>query len=556
MVNLYRFSSEKSIVIKSMRQYFTWTYWWKQAFQGPVTFVMVGAGIGLLGVGLLIFGGTPWQWPNFLFFSVLMFLVALYRPSWGFLCFVASLPFETINLIPPEVGFMLRPYQWLFFLLGLAVVMRLVTQRLSWPLFSLNVVDVWLALIPGGALLSGWINGGEGMRLAVIVSSFYALYLLSRVFLKSRGDIQAALVTFVASGSMTFIFGILQNIAFEYGINVSTTMPGRPNGSFSEPDWLGYFAALGMLLVLAWVHRRMHQGRESGRSSQSGWLPLVGGGALLVLTLVVLILTVSRSAWLAALMALVSWFGLSLWRPGTAGIRRLLGSAQLLVVTFVVALVLVIDLPLTRFDLSSRAASTATGWQTITVVCEESARIPKRVQSLAEVGQFGCRHITLEAIPEYQAQSGVQVLTVERPDPNVEIRSSIYETTWSEIKRHPLLGIGWGNIGDVLGRDERGAAYNASNVWFELALGAGLMGLIGLSVGLGLIGWRILSALKVSIPTSGDLLVPGAVASLAIMGAFLVFNLFNSGLLIGFVWVGWAVLVRWSVLFTQQEHSS
>ncbi len=473
---------------------------------------------------------------NFWFFSVLLILLSLYRPNWSFLALVAALPFEIIVASPDSLGLSLRLYQWIFLALSLALVVRVISRRTPWPLFSASLLDCFLALIPVGAVISGLIGGGQGVRLAIIVASFYMLYLLGRVFLKTVGDVRIAVATLFASGAVTAFHGIIQNIAFERGVNLYAVMPGRPNAFFTEPDWFGFLMALLLAIALARLAAVLE--RFTDRSSVNFAQILLA--ALLLLPIVVaLILTVSRSAWLGAVGGVFVWALATVVARGKESIHFVLQSIQSLVIVFVVALVIVIDLPLTRFDLLNRAESTATGLQEITVACDMPADLPETIASIDELAAFNCRHIDLEERSALQS-AGVSIQTVRRPDPNVAIRSEIYAKTWRELRAHPVFGIGWGNIGAILGMDENGSAYNASNIWLEIVLGAGLIGFVGLAGAIGFILSRwFASVFHAARRESNGLAHPLVVTFLTI---FFVFNLFNAGLLIGLVWIGFAVL--------------
>ncbi len=513
-----------------------------------IVFGVVGFSIGCLGLLLMLTDSLPFGGVNLAFFTMLTFLVALYRPNWVFLTLVATLPFETIHLLPETASFSLRPYQWLFMIVSLALAIRILTRRTTGLLFRFEWLDFWLALVPIGALISGGLFGGVGVHHAVIVVSFYALYLLGRIFLRTSGDVSVATVVLSASGLVSLGYGIAQNIAFEQGKILGAVMPGRPNGTFAEPDWLGLFAVIIFFFFLSHLEEslRDERGVTIARLSRIGWLMVP-----LTLVLVTIILTVSRSAWLAACLALVVWVSATLIAGGKTVWRSVLQSIQVLVITFVLALLIIIDIPLTRFDLLNRAGSTATGLQEITVACPRVTDLPTEIASIDELGAFGCYHINLEE-RETLAARGQSIQTVYRPDPNVVIRSNIYARSWEEMKQHPVFGIGWGNIGTVLGRDQNGAAYNASNLWFEVWLGAGLMGLIGLIGACGVIVWR---AGRVLLISPSDRWVAraknGSVGTRAALGLSLltsvfVFNLFNAGLLIGFVWIGFACFPAFS----------
>ena len=485
--------------------------------------------VGVFGVAALLFGTFPLGTVNLIFFTSLLFLGALYRPNWCFLLLAAVIPFETISLVPSDFGFSLRPYQWVFLLLATALLVRMMSRRTAWPLIQPTRLDFWLALIPIGAIISGLISGGEGVRLAFVVASFYGLYLLGRVFLKTPGDVRIAFITLISSSVVSLVFGIIQNIAFERGTLLQTVMPGRPNGTFAEPDWLGFFSAM----LLIFIFTSLYRVPKETATDNIPLLRIFWHSAVLIPVLITLILTVSRSAWLSAFVALVVWTGAALFSEGKGALGRILQSAQILVIACVVSLLIVVDVPLTRFELLNRAESTATGLQEITVACDAPTNLPREIGGLDDLQPFGCRHIDLEE-RAVLATAGFSIQTTRRPDPNVVIRSEIYRSTWAEIRTHPIFGIGWGNIGIVLGVDENGAAYNASNVWLEVLLGAGLIGLIGLIGALGEIFFR--SAREIFDQKSPAIreYLPLVLSALSV---FLVFNLFNAGLLIGFVWI-------------------
>jgi O-antigen ligase len=314
-------------------------------------------------------------------------------------------------------------------------------------------------------------------------------------------------------------------------------MPGRPNGTFAEPDWLGFFTVTLLVLASAALYRAIKDGEQGGTLR----LPRIFSLASLLIPIsMVLILTVSRSAWLAALVALSVWTVTVLVIQGRTVLRPLLQTTELAVIAFGLALFIVVDIPLTRFDLLNRAESTATGFQEITVACETFVALPTQIGGVEELSTYGCWHINLEERATLEA-AGRSIQLTHRPDPNIVIRSEIYRKTWTEIRTHLVFGIGWGNIGDVLGRDEHGAAYNASNVWLEVALGAGLLGLVGLAGALGSILWRGVQLIP-RLSTDDQVAAASVPIAFSILAAFLVFNLFNAGLLIGFVWVFLAMI--------------
>jgi hypothetical protein len=192
---------------------------------------------------------------------------------------------------------------------------------------------------------------------------------------------------------------------------------------------------------------------------------------------------------------------------------------------------------LTTFNLADRAGSAASAEQRITVSCETPRALPDTIEDVSELSAFGCRFIRLEEIPAEQL-AGRFITTVLRPDPSIEVRRMIGQKTFETLRSHWLFGIGWGNIGHILGTDDRGAALNASNAFVEAWLGGGIMS--GISF---LFLWVLLPirALRKFFAQNND---TDRIASRTVAVFFLVswvggtvFNLFNSGILLGFVWV-------------------
>lgn len=444
-----------------------------------------------------------------------------------FLLFVALLPLEIVSVTPQSFGFDLRPYQWVGVLLGAALSIRFITGRLSRPLFRWHVMDTFLMVLVSGVALSAVYSQSASLKQTLVVGSFLFLYFLGRLFLRNWQDVKLALTFFLASGILSLLWGIGQNILFLSGHEEFSIMPGRPNGTLIEPDWFGFFSLFILMPILVWFKERLLR----GFSVKELAVPFL----VLLLTFTTLIITVSRSAWLGALILLGSFLTLTFYEKGKGfSFRPALILIECLIVIFGFALVLVETIPLTRFALIDRAASTTSHDQTITIACESRQDyLPDYIEKTEDLAQFGCQHINLEDIPAFEQDKWVT--TIKRPDPNAVIRKRIYAISWQEIQTHPVFGIGWGNIGPKLGVDERGASFNASNLFLELWLGGGLLALGSF---LSFIGWTLYRAW---LAWKQNLVNPSLAPSLALLAGFLVFNLFNTGLLLGFVWV-WLAL--------------
>lgn len=467
----------------------------------------------------------------FVFYSLIIFLFALWRPNLAFLLLVSLLPLEIVTLMPPEWGMNLRPYQWVGLLLGLALIGRLLTGRLRFPLFVWTAYDTAIGVLLGGVLIAGAAAGGLAVKQSVVVLSFGYLYGLGRIFFQNTAAIRQAFFFFAVSASLSIGWGIAQNILFLSDMESWSVMPGRPNGTLAEPDWLGFLIIMLLPAALSWLVSSVYQTKVFRVIAPTGWLTLL---------FLVLILTVSRSAWLGGLVAGAATFLLFLVRRGKPlAYRSMLVVAELATLAFGLALFLAETVPLTRFALFDRAGSTASQLQTITIACAEKKMLPDTIQDVRELAAYDCEHILLEERAAREA-AGEMITTIKRPDPNIDIRQQIYATSLQVIGEHPVLGVGWGMIGPRLGTDERGASYNASNIFLEIWLGGGLLGLAGFLMW---IVWALLSGVR-SWWQERDRELSAVL--LATLGGLLVFNLFNTGLLLGFVWfflAAWAVVL-------------
>lgn len=491
-------------------------------------------------IALSLAGMLPPGTGDFFFFFFLATLAALYRPGWMFLLLVATFPLETINLAPTVFGIDLRPYQFLVAAISVGLLIRFLSKRTLPERPALGRADLFLSLVVLGAFPAA-LNApdpGASLRLSIILLSFYALYLLARTYLRSIDDVRRILPFVFASGIIVLVFTILQGARSVAGLEAFEVMPGRPNAMFPEPDWLGaYLVLLGTGFLALGASFRADPDRAVGRFRMTEHIGLL---AALTLTFSALLMTVSRSAWLGMLVSGASAMMLFAYaRRDTRAIGLFVGGIS---AAFLLAVSLVLLVPLTRFDLSGRAASTG-GFQEITVSCDagsaRSADLPERVTDVSELAAYDCRHIDLEEIAVERAAGNV-VTTTERPDPNVDIRKDIYAKSWTEVRKHPILGIGWGSISSVLGTDARGTGLNASNVFLEIWLGSGIIGLMGFLGFIMLVLVRTVRALLRPHPEDGPLGRALPLFVLSAMPGLLVFDCFNSGILLGFLWIFFA----------------
>lgn len=495
--------------------------------------VLVLSGIILHNQGLLPLDGV-----TLAFFSFVTLLFALYRPGWTFLLFIAVLPLEIVNLAPVSLGIALRPYQWLAALLFMAVALLFLSGRLPFRLFRPQWFDglpILMALGAFFALMNAPVPGAA-FKQALVVTSFVGIYFLGRIFFRTLVDVRQALPFFLVSSGVVLGYAIWQNVRFLAGKESFQVMAGRPNATLSEADWLGMFALLclsvGAFLLCHFVPDFLERGKKTVAS-----LGIFLTSLYLTLVFVVLIISVARSAWLGALalVVIIVGRGLLLWRSkGTAlPLKETLHTAGLLLFTFLLAVLLVASLHLSPFPLLDRIQSTASGWQKITVSCKQSDTVlPEKLRDVTELAAYDCRHIALEE-KRAETEAGRFVREVYRDDPNVAVRRDIYQTVGRLALEHPFSGIGWGSAAFFLGSDERGAGLNASNIFFEVWLGSGALGLLVFLILWSAIAWHSFLWYREAEGTPRLF----ALFLFATLIGFSIFNAFNSGILLGFFFI-------------------
>lgn len=498
--------------------------------------------INILLISGLIFvnnlGFLPFKNPgDFLFFVGVSFILALYRPGWSFLFFIGTIALENINLAPVELGIMVRPYQLLGLTTFLAVGVRFITRRLNFKLPQINWSEYAVIVFVLGGFL-GSLNAANqalAIKQSIIVISFAGLYFLVRIFIQNLDDIKKIIPFFVSAAGVVVIYGIWQNIRFMHNQSHFEVMPGRINATFSEPDWLGIFLVflLTVLYVMAYNFFSKMQLLKLKYSTYIFFYSCLTY-FLIILTWVALILTVARSAWLGA--AVVTGLILIYW-----ALKVRVKLILIILSSIVLAFGAVYFFKLTNFQLGNRVQSTTSGNQEITIACQRDVEIPQPLESVSELGQYACRHINLEEL-EGEALAGKVIKKVYRKDPNFSIRKEIYVKSWGLLKHNWIFGIGWGNISDVLGKDENGNGLNSSNLFLETWLGAGIFGLVAL---LSLMGYIIFRGKYFFLKKCWEGKFFREDSSFDFFYLFLILsavaivipNLFNAGIMLGFLWV-------------------
>lgn len=491
---------------------------------------------------------------DFVFLFLVTLLIALYRPRWIFFLFVGSVSLENIILTGNFLPIQLRPYQFLGGILILALIILFVSKRISFKFLKPNWID-WLvfSLIPFSFLaLAGASSKAISLKNNLILVSFAALYYLARNFLRSREDLTKAAAFFAISFLTTILFGFYQVFVDKFGAKSFEAMFGRPNSTFAEPDWLGIYLCFALAVFLALTFHFL-------RTKQKMFIPkkyiLFFLDILIFLDIVLIILTLSRSAWVGT-AAVIIFYLLALMpthKATTAG-KHVVGwkgffrEAAIIFSIFVISLAAVYFGKLSRFDIFDRARSAATSKQKITIACESNTNIPVSIGNIGELSKYNCRHINLEEINFYKSQGKIVAKTF-RKDPNVLTRGQIYQKSWQIIKRHPVLGVGFGTITQKLGTDGRGAGLNESNIFLQVWAGSGILGLIAFLAVLGYLFIYSFRRISPICPLNEIIGCPvikddfkKAASVFVVLGivALIIPNLFNAGLFMGIFWLGLA----------------
>jgi hypothetical protein len=518
-----------------------------------------------LGFALIVFANKnklPLGAGDFVFFAILALLVALYRPRWIFFLFVSLLPLENVILASGFLPIQLRPYQFAGAILAVAIIILWIAKRLNFKLLR----PIWLDWLVFSLVPLGFLSAANSpvknisLKNSLILFSFAVLYYLARNFVRTRKHLIETALFFFGSSLVVFLYGFYQVFADKFGGRSFEVMFGRPNSTFTEPDWLGIFLCFSLAALFALIcHSResgnpvaMRQFFISGSRVKPGMTRIIIY-TLIFLNLTLLILTLSRSAWIGAAIVIFFWLVFSLYRKSEIRTsftpQKFARNFMIIFLISLISLAAIYFGKLSKFDIFDRARSAATSEQKITIACENSSNIPPTIARTDELAKYGCKFINLEEINFYKSQGKI-VTEIFRKDPNVMTRGQIYRKSFEIIRQHPILGVGFGAITQSLGADERGAGLNESNIFLQIWASSGILGLIALVAIFGYLfiySFRRISPICplnriIGCPIVRDDFEKNLNIFLFLgLLALLVPNLFNAGLLMGFFWLGLAI---------------
>jgi len=346
-------------------------------------------------------------------------------------------------------------------------------------------------------ILSSPLRGYSLKQLMVLAMIIVLGVFFEQNWKKHRGSVYWGLAVGILVNSL---YALYQNVAFNLGAPNFEVMAARPNGFFAEPDWLGFYLALGLVPFLVAVSK---ENRKNGLPKiLQNCVPLY---IFLLLGMTALTITVARASWLAVIAEMGVIGLIFLYKKGFLPAIKVGGVFLSLLI---VPLVLINLLHLSRFNIPDRFRS---------IFFKE--HIITEAVNPATGEKF---KINLEEVDAYRSQ-GYQIQEEYTGDENVASREEKAASAWDTIKQHILLGSGLG-----ITLINTNYQHNANNLFLEWWASAGLGGLmliVGLMLYLMVTGGGVIK----TDPRKAALILAGTTG-------FIIANLFNASIFLGFAW--------------------
>ncbi len=257
---------------------------------------------------------TTWLIPVAGVLGALVVAAVMARPLWGCALLLASSSVGNREIPSGPLG--LQVVHVLTALTGLSVLAGLWGGRLAAP----RDLDPWVrrTILSAGALVlvvvTATVLSVDLTRSAKTATTFAAgmLMVLSiGTCARSQGDLRLLVEAFVVGSLPLSIQGITQ-AAQARSVYSATVVVGRPSGYFAEPNGLGLFCGIIMLVSLGlWIWSPSWQARSVS----------IAGGVAGFLATTALAASLSRGAWLGAGVGLVTFA--VLYRPVLRIVARL-----------------------------------------------------------------------------------------------------------------------------------------------------------------------------------------------------------------------------------------
>ncbi len=458
-----------------------------------------------------------------------MTIITFAKPKVSFWFFVATLPLEIMSIKLSLLSIDLRLYQLFSVMLIISIIINFILKNEVIKIPKINTLDILLGIVAFVGLSALFIKD-LSVRGEIIMISFFSLYVITRIFVRTNQDVIRFFKVFLLSATIVSIYALVQNYLSIHEIYNNSIMSERPNATFAEADWLGMFLVVTLsfnYVILYFFSKRYNYKHYEGGKYLNYFS--------LFLVISALITTVARSAWLGGIVVTVLFFiALSLKFNFKDYIKIVF---SILSITFL-AYIFVVFANFSNFSLYNRISSTTSGKQIITIACDKDLHI-KEISNITELASINCEHINLEEI-ESQEKIGKYVTTVSRPDPNVSIRSEIYKKSWEVIKNNWIVGYGWGSSQEILGVDSAGTALNTSNILLEIWISAGIVGVVAFCL---VIIILLFDSSKKFLLSDNSLGQSYALFGILCLVGILIPNMFNAGIFMGFIWVLLGVIV-------------
>jgi O-antigen ligase len=415
--------------------------------------------------------------------AALLAFVVLLRPEIGLMLIFLSAPLETTYL---DLGVRIKPQH----ILGLLTVAGWALQFLSRRERHIqgSILNVPLFLIVFTALTTFMLHSrfaSLGISLFVLQLWFIAAIYLLANFSDRPETLKRCFWMLVIAGLLEAGYALIQSAGFYRSAGPVASysailQEGRPSGTFTEPDFLAPFLTSAFLLTLPFW----------GAHGLTRWRRLIPVAALLILTASMFAMV--RASWLGMLAGLLAFAWLKLIERGES--RRLVsllkhGAGVLAAVALVTTVV---------------AFLSPTAFSAMTI----------------------------------RAKNMVSVVEPENPHPT---RAREISQTWSVIKQSPITGAGIGTFGITTEYGRRiaaspnraSASVVGSGTPLSLLHDQGILGLLAFALLIGVLFWRLLTALNRGPPAHTPY-IQGVF--LAVLG-LTVSSAFNNLYYFGFYWL-------------------
>jgi O-antigen ligase len=456
--------------------------------------VIILIGAGIIAFLFATFGITGAVMAAALIITAVLVVFIFRNPEFGWFLIVFFLPFErvpTLNLggvdlkINIILGF-LTLFAWILALMFNPKKFKVRPYAIAIPII-LYVLAMLISLTVAG-------NMTRGVSVLVFTLFTIALSILTVNMVSSRENLKKTLQIIFLSSIIVSIFGLLQFAGSLLGLPDSTVLLKEGYGAkmmgfprimaFSqEPLYLANFLLIPITLGLAFFFNKIdvNEDKSPNRLKQVG---------ILLLLILVLILTVSRGAYLGFLASLIV-LAIFFFRKIFTWKNVLIFILSVAVLGYAVA-----------FGLSKGDPQATNNF------------------------------ITHVLVRDYAKSASVQE------------RLTSYTYAWIAFKQHPALGIGTGNYGPWLtnfrAEAPKGGWLIVNNEFLEVLAETGLVGLIIFVSLLVILIWRSFIAIKYAADPYLKVVMIGLLA--AFIGILVQYNFFST-LYIIHIWVLIGLLV-------------